>query len=202
MKTMKTVRHLCPAGFLAVVMAASSSGAQAQSLADVARKEAERRKGVSQPSKVYTNDDVEKAAGPLTTGTSVKTSPPDATGQAAAGSTADATKSDAKPPTETSGPSAAGRGDEATWRNRITTARQALAKAEAFERALQSQINGLWADFTARDNPVERTKIEQDRASAMTEHDRVKAEVASLKTEIADIEEEARRAGVPPGWLR
>ena len=32
--------------------------------------------------------------------------------------------------------------------------------------------------------------------------DRVKVEIAEQKKKIEDIEEEARKAGVPPGWLR
>jgi hypothetical protein len=31
---------------------------------------------------------------------------------------------------------------------------------------------------------------------------RVTEEIATLKKQMADIEEEARQAGVPPGWLR
>jgi hypothetical protein len=30
----------------------------------------------------------------------------------------------------------------------------------------------------------------------------VKAEIVNANKQIEDIEEEARRAGVPPGWLR
>lgn len=193
---------------VAVVLAVVSGfGAAegAQSLADVARKEVERRKAVSEPSKVYTNEDVEKSTGPLTTGTSVK---PQATGDAPAGAAGDA-----KPPGATTTPDSsaqagkaasadAGKADEAAWRERMTAARQKLAKAEAFDRALQSQINGLWAEFTARDNPVERTKIEKDRGEAIAEQARVKGEVAAAKKEIAAIEEEGRKAGVPAGWLR
>ena len=32
--------------------------------------------------------------------------------------------------------------------------------------------------------------------------DRLKGEIEKCKKKIADIEEEARKAGVPPGWLR
>ena len=34
------------------------------------------------------------------------------------------------------------------------------------------------------------------------ERARVKAEIVNAKKQIEDIEEEARKAGVPPGWLR
>jgi hypothetical protein len=32
--------------------------------------------------------------------------------------------------------------------------------------------------------------------------DRVRQAIETLKKQIVDIEEEARQAGVPPGWLR
>jgi hypothetical protein len=36
----------------------------------------------------------------------------------------------------------------------------------------------------------------------LDELERVKADIVGLKQAIADIEQEARVAGVPPGWLR
>jgi hypothetical protein len=36
----------------------------------------------------------------------------------------------------------------------------------------------------------------------MAELERLKKQVVDDRKAIADIEEEARRAGVPPGWLR
>ena len=37
---------------------------------------------------------------------------------------------------------------------------------------------------------------------AIAEQERVKAEIEAQKKAIADLEEEARKAGVPPGWIR
>ena len=68
--------------------------------------------------------------------------------------------------------------------------------------ALQNRIDGLWAEFTARDNPLQRSEIEQNRNDAIQELQRTEAEVDRLSQEILDIHEEARRSGVPPGWLR
>ena len=68
--------------------------------------------------------------------------------------------------------------------------------------ALQSQINGLTADFAARDDPAQRSKVAADRQRALTELDRVKKEIQQHTKALADLQEEARKAGVPPGWLR
>ena len=68
--------------------------------------------------------------------------------------------------------------------------------------ALQNRIDGLWAEFTARDNPLQRSEIEQNRNDAIRELQQTQAEVDRLDQEIRDIQEEARRSRVPPEWLR
>jgi hypothetical protein len=64
------------------------------------------------------------------------------------------------------------------------------------------RINALTTDFTNRDDPAQRAQIELERQRSLAELDRVKKEIAEQTKAIADIEEEARKAGVPPGWLR
>ena len=71
-----------------------------------------------------------------------------------------------------------------------------------FAEALQTRINSLNRDFTSRDNPAQRSQIGRDRTEALSELARVKQDVEKGKQAIADIEEEARKASVPPGWLR
>lgn len=92
--------------------------------------------------------------------------------------------------------------DEAYWRRRITEARAALERSQIFADALQSRINALTTDFVNRDDPAQRAQIELERQRAIAELERVKKEIAEHTQAIADIEEEARKAGVPPGWLR
>jgi hypothetical protein len=71
-----------------------------------------------------------------------------------------------------------------------------------FAEALQSRINALTADFAARDNPIERAQLADERQKALADLERVKTDVDKSRKQIADIEEEARKSGVPPGWLR
>ena len=186
---------------LSLGLAWEAAAAPAQSLADVARQEQERRKNVKEPSKVYTNEDLNKyPANPP---------PPDqktAQDKPAANSTG-AAKPDAAKPAAAAGekpapaPDAPVR-DEQYWRGRITSARDALARSETFRDALQSRINVLTTDFVNRDDPAQRAAIAFDRQKSLAELDRVQADIQSQTKQIADIEEEARRAGVPPGWLR
>ena len=68
--------------------------------------------------------------------------------------------------------------------------------------ALQSHINALTADFSARDDPAQRSALGVERQKALDELDRLKKSIVSDQKAIAVLQEEARRASVPPGWLR
>jgi hypothetical protein len=175
------------------VVAPVSLLAQKPPLAEVARKEAERRKGAKQGPKVITTKDLPESAR--------KGAPkPDSThpteGQAA-GAPAGEQKGEKKPDAI-----AAAQKDEAYWHGRITQAREALRRNESFLAALQSQVNGLTTDFVNRDDPYQRAQIGEQRQKVLAEMERVKADIEGAKKQIADIEEEARKAGVPPGYLR
>jgi hypothetical protein len=80
--------------------------------------------------------------------------------------------------------------------------RSALQRAEIFAEALQSRVNALSTDFVARDDPAQRATIGAERQKALAELDRVKQEIQQHTKTIATIQDEARRAGVPAGWVR
>jgi hypothetical protein len=71
-----------------------------------------------------------------------------------------------------------------------------------FAEALQTRINSLSADFVNRDDPAQQAVIARDRQRSLGELDRLKKAIEDGRKAIAGLEEEARRAGVPPGWLR
>jgi hypothetical protein len=171
----------------ALVLIGVANVATAQSLGDVAKKEEQRRKTVKSPGKVYTNDQLKADPTPSVPATSANgtTNAPAATAPAPAPSDDSADK-----------------GDEKTWRKRIADARDALQRSQAFADALQSQLNALTTDFVNRDDPAQRQQIANKRDAAMAELERVKKEVAAQNKAITDIQEQARRAGVPAGWVR
>jgi cell division septum initiation protein DivIVA len=94
------------------------------------------------------------------------------------------------------------KGDAASWRKRRQDLDDALDRAKLFAESLQSRINGLTADFSARDDPAQRQIVAADRQRALSELDRVKKEIQLHTKAVADLQEEARKNGVPPGWLR
>lgn len=169
--------------------------ASGQGLAGVAKKEEERRKSAP-AGKVYTNTD-------LTADVS-STPPPPAAGNvtpdapapepAAPQPAVNANGADAPAETQVK--------DEKYWRTRISDARSALERARIFAEALQSRLNALATDIVNRDDPAQRAQLELERQRAAAEFARVNREIADGNKTIAAIEEEARKAGVPPGWLR
>ena len=167
----------------------ATAEAQTSSLGDVARKEAARRKSAPAPAKAYTNADLPRTA--------VKAPP----AQAAAQSTGPATASPAEPAAAAPKPGAEER-DEAWWRAKMAQLREELRRNEVFQQALESRINALTADGLRRDDPYQRAKLGEDRANAIAEMARVTDEIAKGRQAITDLEEEARKQAVPPGWLR
>jgi hypothetical protein len=175
--------------------------AAGQSLAEIARREEARRKALARPGKVYTNEDLK----PDPTGPRPSPLPaaPAAPTPAASGSETQPTAGQTPAGGAATSESAQGEvRDEAYWRRRITEARAALERSQIFADALQSRINALTTDFVNRDDPAQRAQIELERQRAIAELERVKKEIAEHTQAIAAIEEEARKAGVPPGWLR
>jgi hypothetical protein len=187
-------------GILAATLLTFAVPVCAQSLGDLAKKEQERRKASPPAAKTYTNEDLKRLTPmPGFVAPSPKAEDPAKPGPAKPGDPSKPTevKSDAPVAGAGSAPK-----DEAYWRGRITTAKEDIRRNEMFREALQTRINALSADFAGRDDPFQRAKIADDRQKALAETDRVTQEIAKATKAVADIEEEARRAGVPPGWLR
>jgi hypothetical protein len=173
----------------------------AQSLAEIAKQEEARRKAIAQPAKVLTNEDLRRVAPPTPAPDQSAPVATPATPDAAPGTEATTPKADAAPAKPAVSAEDPAKQEEA-WRKRITDARAALERTRVLIAAMDSRINGLWADFTARDDPAQRAVISRDRQTAIEEMARLKQEEKDQAKAIADIEEEARQAGIPPGWLR
>jgi DNA repair exonuclease SbcCD ATPase subunit len=171
-----------------LLLGATAGSAYAQSLGEIAKKEEERRKKVAEPAKVYTNKDLGASPpAPAPAANSTPAKPASATAEKAA---ADKDKDKEQPK------------DQAYWSGRMKTLQQQLDRDSTFADALQSKINALTTDFSARDDPAQRATIERDRQKSIAELNRLTKAIQDDKKAIADLQEEARRASVPPGWLR
>ncbi len=190
---------------VAGVLLTVAVSARAQSLGDIARKEAERRKAAPPATKTYTNEDLKKlppnsddakAVDAVKAGDAKAA---DALKAGEVGKPADAKPTDVKPDAVVPGEPAK---DEKFWRARIQAVREDIRRNEMFKEALQTRINSLTNDFAARDDPYQRAQIADDRQKALAEMNRIGEDIEKAKKSITEIEEEARKAGVPPGWIR
>jgi hypothetical protein len=122
---------------LAVAVAATAS---AQSLGELAKKEAERRKAIKSSGKVLSGDSIRSVPAP----SPATPSPAPAAAGAATGS---ATTEKPKPEVDR-------KAQELAWRQRIQGARDSLQRSQMFAEALQSRINGATIRHSAPWSPT------------------------------------------------
>lgn len=195
-----------------LLVGALVSPAAAQSLADVARKEAARREqlkasGKATESKLLTNADLPASAvvapqgapasgeaAPASDDPSAAKSPSDAASTPAAAAATLAAKSDEGTP-------AAPTDDEAGWRARAERVNSALAAARTQVRQLKGLSDRLSLEVQATDPAIV--------SRAQAEWADLKAQIAAAEQKesaaLADrqaLEQEARVAGVLPAWIQ
>jgi hypothetical protein len=181
--------HLSAAAVAVAIVVAGVSPVGAQGLADLAKKAEDSRKTAKKGTKTYTNADagnVPAATVLSQPGPGGSTAKP-ASGDAAAAPAAGADSSQK---------------DQASFQSKLQELRATLDRDIVLQSAVQTQVNSLTTDFVNRDDPAQRSVIEADRTRALAELARLQKQIDADKKAIADFEEEARRANVPPGWLR
>ena len=164
----------------------------------MARKEQDRRKAIQKPSKVITNKDL--AAVPPSMGSMPAT--PGAGATPEPGGTSPVAGSGGPAPSTGIDTTADRAKEQAEWSGRFKALQTQLERDETFATALQSQINALTTQYVNQADPVQQAKVATDRQKALDELNRLTKAIADDKKAIADFQEEARRGGVPPGWLR
>jgi hypothetical protein len=167
------------------------------SLADAAQREAVRRALVGQSTRSLTTSDLPPttliAEAPPSTPPPTEAPPTGAaaTEGAAAGEAAGAAAGEAGE-----------KRDEQWWRNRMATAVQSLERNQVLADSLQSRVYAYDTDIVNRDDPAQRSKLMNDRIRALNELARVQRQIELDGAEIVKIKDEARRLGIPPGWVR
>jgi hypothetical protein len=170
-----------------LVALALQAGVSAQSLADVAKAEEARRKTVKAAARVYTNDNLDStpATSPAPPVASIGTAKPaDAAAKPEDGKTVDPAKT------------------EKYWKDRAATLQQSLARNKLLLDALQSQASGMNAEFMNTDDPGQRELIRVRIQRVTGELQRVQQDIEKQTKAAIDLMEEARKSGVPPGWMR
>ena len=168
--------------------------AAASRIADVAKAEEARRKSVKKPAKVYTNGNLTRrhfarcAADADCLGSDRRRPPMPARPTPRRGARR-------RRPSRREGSGVLGRPD------RMPREHSCIARRCSRTRCRAASMR-CTTDFVNRDDPAQRAKIEADRKAALAELERVKKELDEQTKAITAIEDEARRAGVPAGWLR
>ena len=186
---------------LTVSVAGTAVSVRPQSLGDLARQEAERRKALKDSGKVITNADLPRSPAPA-----AGPAKPEPGGASKAGAPAPAADAKAEPQAKTEPARTIALKepvkDAAYWAGRQHLLTEQLKRDQITADAMQSRINALTTDFVNRDDPAQKAVIFNNRQIALVELDRLKKAIVDGKKALIDFEEEARRAGVPPGWLR
>jgi lauroyl/myristoyl acyltransferase len=182
--------------------------AQAQSLGEVAKREQEKqekekekkkKKSGKPPAtvKVYTEEDLKKAREAESGAVTVL--PENGNLEAAA-----AASSEDNEVVSGEGGSGGRKGKEAYWRNRATQLRQAAEEADNKVKELEARIAALRNDMSPTNvqDPNRLQSRDRELREAMDSLDATRSAAETARKALADLEEEARRAGVPPGWVR
>jgi DNA repair exonuclease SbcCD ATPase subunit len=90
--------------------------------------------------------------------------------------------------------------DKAAWQQRMRNAKQRLANAETQYQVLTQRRNELLQSWGGPVSGRIDTRAEADRVEQ--EMRDVQKEVDAARQELEDIPDQARKAGIPPGWLR
>jgi phage-related minor tail protein len=193
----RAIRILATA-LLLTVLSLRSAPAQEPSgsgdpVADAARKAREQKKNAPKPRKVFTDDDVAPNA--------AEPQPPAAPAEP---------KSDAVPaavkPELALAENAAQKENphsEKAWRKRFADQRRRIAAAEQELEVLQRESQK--ADVQYYSDPQKALKEQYSRREInekTTKAEAKKKEIATLKQQLNELEEELRRTGGDPGWAR
>ena len=178
-----------------LALAGSAYPVEAQVLGDVARKEEERRKDIKAPAKVYTNKDLgsvpESSSG--TSRRPRRRAPPRGRPQATRPAPRATTSKDKDGPTK----------DQAYWSGAEegppVEARHATRRSPTRCRAASTPSPPTSSTATIRSSAPASTATARRRSASSIASRRASQDG---KKALADLDEEARKAGVPAGWLR
>lgn len=182
-------------GLPALARQSQSGGSQQSSdpVADAARKAREQQKTAPKPKHVFTDDDVRHStdtgsATPAGGQTAGDAKAGDQKGQGAQGTGAAGDKKD-DPAT--------------TWRKRFNDQRNKIASAEKELDVLQRELDKSQLQYYSDpQKAMQEQNSRQDINDKTAKIDAKKQEIANLKQQLSDMEDELRKSGGDPGWVR
>jgi chromosome segregation ATPase len=171
-----------------LVLAAFALDCSAQTLADVARRERERKQNL--------HSTVVIVNGAATTAAASTSSTSSSASSAAAPSAASAAQKPAGP-TDNKGH------DEKYWRTQFQKARADLKAAEDKAQLLDLKMKDLNTQLLRQSDVYNReNRLGPELTDTQKQLDDARKQVDQAKQKITDLEDELRRSGGPPGWSR
>ena len=164
-----------------------------QNLADLARKEREKRERLKNPVKLYTNEDLEKY-GHFSAPEAAPTAPSSGSAEAAPAATARVEKSDSK--AEPEGPSS-----ERYWSKRFIEVKAKLQAATNRQQALQAKLNDYNLKLMNQSDVYDREHLYMPLI-AQTQDDiaKNKSDIAGAESELEELRSDLRKSGNPASW--
>ncbi|MBN2320160.1 MAG: hypothetical protein JXR49_13840 [Acidobacteria bacterium] len=186
--------------FSAALCIAIAATAYAQSLADIANKEKQRREQIDAAPEVITNDKISEYSGGSVSTISPLSLPSGKTDseniEGDAESEVQDKKIDPDEPVDFQGR------PESYWRETMTGARKKVKDLEDEANVLTLRLNELQTQLNNAGDGFRQESVQRELQKTYYEQDMNKENLAKAKEELADLEKEARKSGALPGWLR
>ena len=183
-----------------MLIAAAVWPVEGQTLADAARREAERRSKLQGPVKVYTTADVEVRPGAGTGPPRVETIPA-APAEARPGAPAAPVLTDADAKKEAEPIKAREKRDEEHWRERAKVIRTRLDRLRADAAAVEGRVAELRLALESASG-ANVNALNSELQDALKEFTGLQRDVRLIEQEWATFEERARVAKIPLSWIR
>lgn len=88
------------------------------------------------------------------------------------------------------------------WKKQQTDLEERITKLKDDIERSQADLNKLWSDFYVKNVASEQEAIRVQISQLTTQIEQKKLFLGQSETQLEDLFEKARKAGVPPGWLR
>ncbi len=151
-------------------------------LVELSKKEKERRRRIK-TTKVITNADLGKAPRPSVITKRAKSFLPRVSGGESEGEKSPKKKRE-------------------WWISRKRKLEEKIASLKRKIQELQQKVNSLSTNFLIEQRPIAQQKVKSALEKAKGQLEAAKRELAQAKKALDKLYEEARKAGIPPGWLR
>lgn len=186
--------------FFSVFCIAIASTAYAQSLAEIADKEKQRREQTGEAPKTITNDSLSNYSGgsvSTITPLSLPSKKSDSENiEEDVESENQGVEVDPDEPVDFMGR------PESYWRETMTSARKKVKDLEDETTVLTLRLNKLQTEFYNSGDGFRQQSVQREIQKTYYEQDLNKENLAKAKEELADLEKEARKSGALPGWIR